>query len=166
MDKEMFDTLFAEGLVILNSAAASRGEALVELAEKLRANNFVGPSFTPAVLKRENEFPTGLPTMPVGVAIPHTDIEHVIAPAIAVSILKNPIQFNEMGNPDNQVDVRIIFMLAVNTPHMQLDLLKQLISRVSDGSCLVALLHAQDERTVLQIMDAAPANCDEKAAVG
>ena len=88
----------------MNSTAATREEALAELAKMLMANNYVHASFAQAVLHRENEFPTGLPTNPVGVAIPHTDIEHVISPAIAVSILANPVQFNEMGNPDNQVE--------------------------------------------------------------
>ncbi len=161
----MLETLFGEDLIVMNSAATNREEALVELAEKLRANHYVGPSFTQAVLNREEEFPTGLPTSPVGVAIPHTDIEHVISPAIAVSILANPVQFKEMGNPDNQVDVRIIFMLAVNTPHMQLDLLKRLISRISDTSSLISLLQAQDKQAVLQIMGADPVNRDERAAV-
>jgi PTS system galactitol-specific IIA component len=154
MDDTMFETLFREDLIVMNSAAATREEALAELAEMLRANNYVHASFAQAVLHREDEFPTGLPTSPVGVAIPHTDVEHVISPAIAVSIVANPVQFNEMGNPDNQVGVRIIFMLAVNAPHMQLDLLKQLMSRISDANSLISLLHAQNKQEVLQVMGA------------
>lgn len=150
----MFETLFREDLIVMNSTAATREEALAELAKMLMANNYVHASFAQAVLHRENEFPTGLPTNPVGVAIPHTDIEHVISPAIAVSILANPVQFNEMGNPDNQVNIRIIFMLAVNNPQMQLDLLKRLISQISDANSLTSLLHAQSKPEVLQVMGA------------
>jgi len=161
----MLETLVDEDLIVFDSAAANREDALVELAEKLRAKNYVSAGFAQAVLSREQEFPTGLPTQPVGVAIPHTDIVHVISPAIAVSILSNPVPFHEMGNPDNQVPVRIIFMLAVNSPHMQLDLLKRLMGRISDTRSLNALLHAQDKQEVLRIMGAEPSKHGASAAV-
>ena len=45
-------------------------------------------------------------------------------------------------------------MLAVNNPQMQLDLLKRLISQISDANSLTSLLHAQSKPEVLQVMGA------------
>ena len=59
-----------------------------------------------AVIKRESEFPTGLPTL-IPVAIPHTDSVHVNADGVGFFKLKNPIEFGEMGSLDEKVQVKM-----------------------------------------------------------
>jgi len=144
--------LLAENLIIIDSDAMTQQAALSELASKLLLANYVQESFLEAVLLREEVFPTGLPTSPIGVAIPHTDIEHVIAPAIAVSILRNPVKFKMMGDPDQQLDVQIIFMLAIKEPHMQIEVLEQLMECIQDGEKLSLLAHATDVISVMKVL--------------
>ena len=61
------------------------------------------------------ELPTGLPTVPIGVALPHADPDAVLHPAIAVGRLVTPVMFREMGTPENGVQVRIVFLLALSS---------------------------------------------------
>lgn len=62
-------------------------------------------------------FPTGLPTEPIGIAIPHTDAERVNRGASAVGVLPQPVVFTEMGcDDDSFVDVYAIVVLAIHDP--------------------------------------------------
>ena len=95
-------------LVIAPMQAKSAAEAIAQLAACLQAGGFVKASWAQATIEREKTFATGLPTPEVGVAIPHTDIEHVLQQAIAVGILAEPVLFGEMGNPESTVPVRLV----------------------------------------------------------
>jgi PTS system galactitol-specific IIA component len=58
-----------------------------------------------------------LPTHPYGIAIPHTDVEHVLRGAIAIGLLEEPVQFREMGGSSaDRVNVRMICVLAIADP--------------------------------------------------
>lgn len=85
-------------------------------------------SFAENVLKREEVFPTGLLINDVGIAIPHTDAEHVNDSQIAFMSLKKPVTFYEMGTADKEISVSLIFMLALKEPHAQLEMLQKLIT--------------------------------------
>ena len=112
-----------------------------QMAESLEVLDYVKDSFSHAVLEREQVFPTGLPTKPIGIAIPHTDAEHVNSDAIAIGILKEPVQFEEMGTSGGStfVDVSIITMLAISNPSQMIPLLSQLAKSYQDGDFLNSL---------------------------
>lgn len=81
------------------------------------------PDFADHVLKREATYPTGLPTEPPCVAIPHTDHKYVRHNAIAVGILPEPVEFADMGGDPDPVHVRVIFLLALSESNKQLNAL-------------------------------------------
>jgi len=87
--------------------------AITVLGAALEELGLVHASFTAAVLEREVSSPTGLPLAGRKVAVPHADPEHVITPAVAVCTLARPVQFGEMGNPQSQLDVEVIMLLAL-----------------------------------------------------
>lgn len=144
--------LLDRNLVVLNIEADTQKEALEKLAGRLCEAGYVKESFAQAILEREKVFPTGLPTEGYGVAIPHTDVEHVNKPAIALGILKKPVKFNLMGDldPNNQVDVRIMFMLAIKEPHMQLKLLQDIMEVIQDSVLLQKMVEAPDVEALIQ----------------
>lgn len=144
--------LLDRNLVMLNIEANTQTEALEKLAGRLCETGYVKESFANAILEREKVFPTGLPTEGYGVAIPHTDVEHVNKPAIALGILKNSVKFNLMGDidPNNQVDVRIMFMLAIKEPHMQLKLLQDIMEVIQDSELLQKMVQAPDVEALIQ----------------
>jgi PTS system galactitol-specific IIA component len=145
------ENMFKENLVVMNSSAATREEAIGELADLLIAGKYAAESFKNAVIEREKIFPTGLPSEPIGVAIPHTDVEHVIRPAIAVSVLAKPVQFKLMGNNERDVNVRVIFMLAIKEPHMQVELLQQLMNCIQDSKRLLSIIDAKDKSSLVNL---------------
>lgn len=125
-----------EEVVAINVSVESREQLLKFMAEMLRKEGYVKESYAEAILQREEKFSTGLPTEEFGVAIPHTDAVHVNEPMISIVTLKEPVQFFEMGNPDEKVVVKIVFMLAMKDSDMQVKLLTNLMSIVQDKQLL------------------------------
>lgn len=125
-------SLFNKQLICVVEEKLSREQVITELSNKLIKEGYVKKSYTRAVLEREMIFPTGLPTEPYAVAIPHTDIEHVIKPGIAFATLKKHVMFNVMGDPDNEIAVRLVFMLAMSERHMQIEILEDLMNALQD----------------------------------
>lgn len=83
------------------------------MSNTLIKKNLVKKEYPDHVIAREKKFPTGLPTKPFGVAIPHTDAKWTNHNAICVGILKDPIDQVVMGTDDTPVKVSIVFMLAL-----------------------------------------------------
>jgi PTS system galactitol-specific IIA component len=114
-------------LSLVRPPATSADGILRAVAELALQQGFVRDTFADALLAREKEFPTGLPT-PFPVAIPHTDTEHVLRPALAAVLLDPPVEFGEMGGADHTVAVRLAIVLMVTDPSSQVGLLSQLIT--------------------------------------
>ena len=52
----------------------------------------------------------------IGIAIPHTDKEHVIKGAVAIGVLKEPVHFYQMGTNDENVSAKLIFYACSKRP--------------------------------------------------
>jgi PTS system galactitol-specific IIA component len=131
----------------------SKEKILEEMARFLQKKGYVKDTFINAILEREKIFPTGLQTKDINVALPHADAEHVIKPAIVISILKKPIIFNVMGENDKEIPVKIIFMLALNKPHDQLLMLQQLMNLFQKEGSLEKIIQAEDYNTSKTLLE-------------
>ncbi|KIY20575.1 MULTISPECIES: PTS sugar transporter subunit IIA [Mesobacillus] len=134
-------------LILINLEAESRERALSVLGNRLYEEGYVTDDFVASVMEREKVYPTGLPTNPYGLAIPHTDADKVIKSKIAFATLKEPVKFSSMNNLNEEVDVKIIFMLALNNPHEQLEILQKLtgIFQNSDAVERIAKVESSEE---------------------
>lgn len=130
-----------EQLITLQFEASSREEVTTYLADRLEAGGYIKSSYLPAVLEREKTYPTGLPLAAFGVAIPHTDPEHVNKPAISVATLKEPVVFHKMGSPDETVQAKIVFVLAISEPSKQLVMLEKLMTLFRKEEVMTKLSH-------------------------
>ncbi len=130
------EELLKEELIVINMKAKDSNEAIGKLAQVLYKNAFVKESYIKAVQDREKNFPTGLPTEGVGVAIPHTDVEHVNTPAMAIAVLEEPVTFKMMGMIEEKVKVQILFMLAIKESKTQIKLLQRLMNVFEDREIL------------------------------
>jgi PTS system galactitol-specific IIA component len=139
-------------LVHIFSQPVSRDDSLRELSGRLQLSGYVKESYPQAVIEREKVFPTGLPTQPVGIAIPHTDAEHVYRSALSVGILCEPVAFEEMGNPGSTVEVHIISMLAIADPQAVMTVLRKLAGVFQNRTLLADLKAARDEQTVADLL--------------
>ena len=136
---------FDETLILKNIEGENSSDVLKCMAANLYNQGFVKESYAEAVIARENNFATGLPTKGCGVAIPHTDIEHVNHSAISVGILKNAVDFGIMGEKTEKTPVNLVFMLAMHDSHSQLDMLQSLMGIFQDEEVLRYLATEESE---------------------
>lgn len=139
-------------LIVSQLKAASFQEIIESLGNRLQAFGYVKDSYVSAVIKREGIFPTGLPLGNINVAIPHTDVEHVNKPAIAVATLAHPVPFGNMGDPGDTLEVSIVFLLAMKEPHAQVNLLQNLVETFQNPEILEFLLRATDPKEIEKIL--------------
>lgn len=129
-------------LILTDLEVKDSSEAITRLGNLLYKYGYVRDTFIPAVLEREAIFATGLPTPEYHVAIPHTDSEHVIHPAIAIATLKNPVVFGEMGNPEAKIDIHLVCMLAVNQSDSLVTLLQNLVEMFQSAGVLEQVMES------------------------
>jgi PTS system galactitol-specific IIA component len=122
------DDFLHPDLVVLGLEAKDSTEAIQKLASLLHFKGYVKDSYVNAVLEREKKFPTGLIFEDGQIALPHTDAEHCINPAIAVGILKQPVDFFEMATLDSVVHTDLIFLLSIKVPEDQVEWLARLVN--------------------------------------
>jgi PTS system galactitol-specific IIA component len=127
-------------------------EAITRLGNLLYQDGLVSSTFISAVLEREKIYSTGLPTPGYHVAIPHTDPEHVIHPAIAIAVLKHPIEFGEMGNPDAKLDIHLVCMLAVKQCDSLVILLQNLVEMFQTPEILERIVKS-DPATIAELFN-------------
>lgn len=127
-------------LALQKADITDRKQALSYLADSLYKRGDVKESFSEAILDREEHFATGLAINGIGVAIPHTDNQHVIHSKIAVMTLKEPVEFLQMGSLTETVPVKVIFMLALEDAHGHLEMLSKLMEFFQDQKAVKELL--------------------------
>jgi len=145
----MSDLLFDETVILLDVEGDTKEAVLQTISRNLIDLKVVKESFVDAIIQRENEFPTGLPTAGISVAIPHTDVEHVNRKTISVAVLKNPVDFVIMGDDQKTTPVQLVFMLAMDEPHSQLSLLQKLMEIFQDEDTLRFVVKQRNKTDII-----------------
>ena len=145
---------FNEELVQLRVDASTSLSVLKTIAKLLMVGGYVKDTYEQAIIAREKIYPTGLPTEPFGVAVPHTDTEHVNRPAIAIVTLKKPVIFQQMGAPEVDVSVQIVFALAITDKDAQIKILEQLTEAFQDQRLMQRLMDASSAEEVVHLLTA------------
>ncbi len=142
-----------ENLIFLNYKADNQEQLLTDFAKVLQEQGYVKDSYAKAIIEREAEYPTGLNTPGIKLAMPHTYPQHVIKPAILVATLQNPVAFKEMGNSTNTVEAKLIFMLAVTDPKGHLEILSKLMSIFSQEDKLLDIYNSSSPKELISKLD-------------
>lgn len=138
------DYLVPEALIFGMNAETSE-EVIRNLCGKLMYAGYVRGSFVEGVLARERTQPTGLPLEGKhNAAIPHTDVDHVIKPGIAMATLAHPVRFHNMVNPQEEVPVHLVFLLALDQPKSQIEMLQQVSHILQNPNLVENLLNARN----------------------
>ncbi len=115
------------------------------LAGLLFEAGYVHASFAEAALDREKRMPTGLPLGgKFNAAIPHTDIEHVIKPGLALATLKKPVNFQNMIEPETSVPVQLVILMALEQAKTQVEMLQEIAGVLQDAMIIEKLMKAVD----------------------
>lgn len=139
-------------LIFSKVDSKNSNEIIHYLAEKLFKAGKVNKDFEQAVKERERVYPTGLPIGDIPVAIPHTDVKYVKQSAIAIAILKNPVEFHNMAKNDESINVKIVVMLAMKEPHSQVDMLQKLMKMFQNQDLLTKISNLDDNDEIYEIV--------------
>lgn len=131
---------------------SSQKELFETLGQQLINDNIVKEGFIEGLLKREKEFPTGLPVVP-GVAIPHTNGSLVNEDRLVFATLKDPIKFNEMGaGEEDLVDVQVVILIAIANGKNHLETLQKLIASIQKDGFIKGLVESDDTKEMERII--------------
>lgn len=142
-------------MIFPNLKAAGFEDALRKLGGAAIRAGYAKATYADALVEREKEYPTALDVNGYGVAIPHTPVEHVLGTVIPVAVLKEPVEFIQMGTDDETVGVRVIFMLTLaGKPgeHDHLDQLQRIVSIIQDTGVLERLMAAKDAEEIMNVI--------------
>jgi len=134
-----------EKLITVNLDIQSKEEGIEFLSNEMDKMGFVKEGFKENVLEREKKYPTGLPSK-IPLAICHTEAKFVKHNAIAVATLKTPVEFDEMGNPNQKLNAEMIFLLALNDPKAQVLWLRKLAKLFQDEKALTMIRESSTKK--------------------
>lgn len=139
-DNLPFIAFIKEPLLLIQKDYQSRDELFKAVYQIALEQEWVREDFLRRVQAREAEFPTGIQLENLGIAIPHTDPECVLKEFVAVITLNSPILFQQMDEPTKSTPAEIIFVLGLNQPHTQLNMLQTLMGLMQDTKKIASLL--------------------------
>lgn len=140
---------FLPQLTFLDKHYANATDYFSSIFLLLKEQGFVRGSFLEAIAAREKAYPTGLPTVPVAIALPHTDPQHVIRPFISVTRLSQPLAWHEMGNDEKTLYVHFIVLLGFVDHSSHLSALQKLMDCLADEEVIQVLCEKEDVDTFL-----------------
>ncbi len=145
--------LLAPEAVCLNLQAKSAKEVIETLGGKLQMSGYARDTFVEAAWSREQVMPTGLPLAgEINAAIPHCDIEHVIKPAVALATLAENVTFQNMIIPEEGVPCRLVFLLALEQPKAQVEMLQAIAGILQDPQTVEKLVGAKNLEQIRKIL--------------
>ncbi|ADQ14103.1 PTS sugar transporter subunit IIA [Halanaerobium hydrogeniformans] len=142
-----------DDLIEMDLKVDSKKEVIKKLNKKMLKKEIVKESYLDAVLKREEEFPTALSTENINFAIPHTDPKHVNRAALAIALLKNKVNFISMENYDKEIEVEIVFLLAIKDPSKQVKVLQKLMEIMQSKVIVDKILTAENQSKLVDIFE-------------
>lgn len=148
----MFKELFDPNLVFLDFEAANSIDLLEKIVPVLVERDYVNESYLQSIIEREEEYPTGLPTEPYAVAIPHGNPENVKIPCIVVIRPKTGVVFREMASLDRFVEVRYVFLLVINKNEDQVPLLQKMIDMFMREESMRMLDNAGNSHEIIEVL--------------
>ena len=90
----------------------NQGNVIHFLCSRMVDRGYVTSEYYEHVMMREKIHPTGLPTLPIASAVPHADPIGVNSTGIALAVLEQPVIFNAMDNPKQELNVSIVFLMS------------------------------------------------------
>lgn len=136
--------------IILDADCSNAEEVIRSLSKKLMDAGYVRDTFADAAMVRESTIPTGLPLGgEINAAIPHTEIEHVLKPGVGMAALKKPVIFQSMISPEESVEVRLVFILALDQPKSQIEMLQEVAGVIQDPQLVMSLVNAKTTEQVM-----------------
>lgn len=131
--------------VALQLEAGDSKDVISHLGKCLFDAGYVRETFVEAALDRESRLPTGLPLSGnINAAIPHTEVEHVLKPGLAMATLSKPVIFQNMIAPEEAVPCQLVFVMALDQPKAQIEMLQEIAGILQNPEVINSLMSAHD----------------------
>ena len=141
-----------ENLIFVELEANNNSDVMQKMGETFIKEGVCKDTYIKALIEREEEYPTGLNIDGFGVAIPHTSVEHVNEAKIAIATLKNKVDFIHMGTDNENVEVDLVVMLAVDNPKKHLSTLQGMLEILQDKEVLYKMTQVKQKEDIIQII--------------
>lgn len=139
--------------ILLNLNASNSQETINSMAHVLERSGCVTKEFALDVWNREKKYPTGLPTVPFGIAIPHADPDHILKTSLCIATLKKPVKFKQMGTDNSiDIDVKAIFLLAIKEREKQVEMIQELINLIQKPDFLSKMISVKDKQEIVYLL--------------
>jgi PTS system galactitol-specific IIA component len=138
------EELLRPELILLSLNAISAEDILQQMSKTLIRLGYATLGFFEDVWQREQKYPTGLPTQPFAVALPHADSDHITKTALCFATTASPVKFGQMGSDGSKrLDVYLIILLAIREREKQVELISQLVQLLQTPGLLERLYKTQ-----------------------
>lgn len=141
-------------LIKVNLPCKDRNELFQMMHDEAFKYGYVEGDFIEGLLSREAVFPTGIKLTNYSVAIPHTEAEYIKEQFIAIIVPEKPVTFKLMDDETKEEEVNLIFMLGLNKPHSQLEVLKELMGLIQKEDVVKKIIASKDGNEVKNILEA------------
>ncbi|AVK64033.1 PTS galactitol transporter subunit IIA [Lactobacillus sp. CBA3606] len=126
-----YQTMLKPELIFLNVDAEDRIDLYQQVAKELLKLGYVKDSYESALNQREDEFPTGVVSDLISIALPHANPENIYKPFVCVVTTRKPIPMLQMGyNTEEQA--KVFFFLGITHADDQLILLQKFMALIQD----------------------------------
>lgn len=122
------------------------------IGKELKEKGYVTDQYLEALLEREREFPTGLKTRHVNIAIPHTDPHVIEQPFIYVVKNSQPINMLQMGD-NSEMTCQYFLFLGIKDPKGQVGLLAALMDIFSQEAFAHQFIQAETPLDMYQLLN-------------
>lgn len=146
----MLKELIREELIFEHISFKNKEELFKHIQINASAIALVSDEFSKKLHERELSFPTGLELKGLNVAIPHTDPEFVKKQFIALYTLEEPVLFNRMDDPNKETEVSVVFVLGLNEPHAQLEILQELMGKLQDETFIKGIYEQKNKLDIFK----------------
>lgn len=145
-------SLLNESLIVIGADVETAEDCIRLAAGLFEENGYVKKGYADAVVKREQEYPTGLPGKGINIAIPHTNNQLVNHPAVGVIIPVRPVKFSMMGMKEQVLDCEVILPLVVKDSHQQIDMLKRMMQIIQDSETLTRIRNSGNKAEIISLL--------------
>lgn len=126
-----YNEMIHSDTIFLNLHAEKRNALFNTIASRLKSLKYVNDSYLSALEKREDQFPTGLISKYLTIALPHADPINVNKPFLAIAKNYKTIDMRQMGN-NEKIATKYFFFLGITNPSYQVILLKKFVELLRD----------------------------------
>ena len=148
----MEDSVLNRHFIMLRTNVNTLEECIFLMAGRFREKGYVRSGYGEAVAEREKNLPTGLRGGEINFAIPHTDGELVIRPAVGVLLPVKPVRCRLMEDPQTAVDCELILPIAVKDARQQILLLKKVMKVIGSPDLLGRIRNAESKSEVIFLL--------------